>query len=602
MTNPIPFQHVTVDGGLWKQKQDMVRHTTVRAVYDRFSETHRFEALKLRWKPGDPDLPHIFWDSDAAKWIESVAYLLAKEPDPELETLAENAIADILQNADENGYFNCHFLVTEQDKRFQLRDCHELYCAGHLIEAAVAWRDATGRDDFLKGMCRYADYIARIFKTEQSAAFATPGHPELELALVKLYRATGEVRYLELSKFFIDLHGANGKDGDHLYDWAGPSYNQDEMPLRERSTAEGHSVRALYLLSGMADIAAAYQDIPLLDACKRVFQNIVTKRMYITGGIGSTHMGEAFTVDYHLPNRTAYAETCAAIALAMFCARMQAIVPDGCYGDTLERAVYNGFLSGISLDGKSFFYENPLEIDPKFHHTNSSTVFGERLPITQRMEVFECSCCPPNVTRFIASLGGVLYSQNERTFFVHHYVASHTAEIEVITDYPTDGTVKLQWKGGKRQLALRIPGWCSGFTLNHPYILDKGYAFLELDGPCEILLDMEMPVKVVQANRQVHDCAGRIAVTRGPVVYCIEGVDNGEDLKSVSIDIHGAFSEEDRPFYFPTLRTTGYRPASSDQLYADASENVEAFSLRLIPYYAFANRGETEMQVWLLRK
>lgn len=602
----VPFFHVKINGGFWQIKQNLIKNTTVYSVYDRFKETHRFDALRCDWKDGQPDMPHIFWDSDVAKWIEGVAYLLTYERNAQLEKLVDDAIDNIIRNSDENGYFNSHFLVTEQEQRFRKRDCHELYCAGHLIEAAIAYRDATGKDAFLKTMCRYADYIERVFKVEHSAAFTTPGHPELELALVKLYHATGEKRYLELSKFFIDMHGRKNNDRALYLDWAETNYNQDNMPLRDRSTAEGHCVRALYLLCGMADIAAEYDDKELLDACKRIFHNIISKRMYITGSVGSTYLGESFTVDYHLPNRTAYTETCAAIALAMFCARMQNLEANSAYADIVERAMYNGVLSGISLDGKAFFYENPLEIDPKFNNVNPSTKEKERYPITQRLEVFNCSCCPPNVMRFIPSMSGMMYSTDDNTIYVHHYAASHASfdstEITQQTDYPADGAVTIHCTSDKKRIALRIPEWCKKFEISQEYTLKNGYAYIDLNVESEIHLNLDMPTVTVAANRQVHDCAGRIAVTRGPVVYCVEGVDNGDDLKSVAIEPKGPFEVASQEFLLPSLKTIGYRPKESEDLYHPANDDDEQISLRLIPYYAFANRGTTEMQVWLLKK
>ena len=600
----IPFSNVIINGGFWKEKQDLVKNTTIFAVYDRFKETHRFDALKCQWKAGEPNMPHIFWDSDVAKWIEGAAYLLHYERNAALEALIDEAVDDIIRNSDEHGYFNSHYLVTEQDQRFQNRSCHELYCAGHLMEAAVAYYKATGKDAFLNAMCRYADYIEQVFKIENSAAFLTPGHPELELALVKLYECTGQHRYLELSKHFIDEHGTH--DCERIvYPNSSACYNQDEVPLRQRNTADGHCVRAQYLLCGMADIAEAFHDEELMDACRRVFDNIVNKRMYLTGSTGSTHMGEAFTVDYHLPNRRAYAETCAAISLAMFAGRMQALEPKAIYADTFERAIYNGILSGLSMDGKAFFYENPLEIDPMFNDVHRSNALKEHFAITQRVEVFECSCCPPNVVRFIPSLSGWMYSTGSDTLFVHHYAAS-TAQFDGIriqqeTAYPADGSITIRCSGVKK-LALRIPGWCQSFTLNQPYTLQDGYAYLTLSGDTQISLQLDMPVTAIAANRHVHDNAGRVAVMRGPVVYCIEGVDNGEDLKTVSINPKGEFTLGDAEFLLPSLLTTGFRPEASDALYAPVNDALEQIPLRFIPYYAFANRGTTEMQVWLLKK
>jgi len=609
MIKNIPFSSITINDGFWKQKQKMVRENTVYAVYDRFQDTGRFAALECKWKEGDPDTaPHIYWDSDVAKWIEGVAYLTALEKCEELEKIADEAIENIIKNSDEHGYFNSHYLVTEQDKRFTNRMCHELYCAGHLIEAAVAYYDATGKDAFLKAMCRFADYIEQVFKVENSAAFITPGHPELELALVKLYHATGEKRYLELSKYFIDEHGTNDKDitPEQKLQKDFPSYNQDEMPLRERVEVKGHCVRALYLLCGMADLALEYEDKELAAACERCFDNIVYKRMYITGGVGSTHAGETFTVDYHLPNRTAYAETCAAISLAMFAGRMQCLRTDGRFGDIVERVLYNGMLSGISMDGRSFFYENPLEIDPDFNDVTNPYWGKEHYPITQRKEVFDCSCCPPNLLRFISSVAGYLYSCDEDTVYIHQFMDSETdyqgMRITQKTKYPSEGEIQIHLYGDKKYVAIRIPGWCKDFSLDQPYELKDGYAYISLHGETQITLNLQMPVTMLAANRRVHDNAGRIAVMRGPVVYCLEGVDNGEDLRSIHIPEDAEFVLTDNEFMVPSLQTKGYRPAGSEQLYLPAKQCYEEISLRLIPYYAFANRGASEMLVWILQK
>lgn len=602
----INYADVKINAGFWKVKQDMVRDVTALSVYDRFKDTHRFEALKCQWKEGDPDLPHIFWDSDVAKWIEGVAYLLHYERNEKLEALVDEAVDDIVKNSDENGYFNSHFLVTEKDKRFQMRDCHELYCAGHLMEAAVAYYEATGKRALLDAMCKYADYIERVFKIEKSAAFITPGHPELELALVKLYRCTGEKRYLELAKYFVDEHGIHDEEKDYI-PWATWLYNQDEMPLRDRSTVEGHCVRAMYLLAGMADLADEYGDEELKAACERCFDNAVNKRMYITGGLGSTHIGESFSADYHLPNRTSYTETCAAIALGMFAQRMLKLSAKSAYADIVEKVMYNGALSGISMDGKGFFYENPLEIDPDFNDVNPSTKQKEHYAITQRVEVFGCSCCPPNILRFISSISGMMYTQDETTLYVHQYMDSEAdaegMKITQTTAYPADGQIRIRCVSDKKYIAVRIPGWCRSFTLNHPYELKDGYAYVEAAGETEILLNLDMPVAVLRANRRVHDDAGRVAIMRGPVVYCAEGLDNGADLKGILVDVSAGFTLGESRFLVPDICGRAYRPLESDQLYFLAEEEqLEEIPLTLIPYFAFANRETTEMQVWLLKK
>ena len=603
--NNIEFSDVKITGGYWKARQDINRSVTLKAVYDRFNETGRFEALKCDLRDGDTNIPLIFWDSDVAKWIEGASYILHSEKNDQAVEIIENAIDLIIKNSDENGYFNSHFLVAEKENRFRLRECHELYCAGHLIEAAVAYYELTGKDRFLNAVKKYADYIERAFKIDNTAAFITPGHPEIELALVRLYKATGEKRYIELAKYFIDKRGNCDEPGIYT-DWANEYYSQDEIPVRERKTAEGHCVRALYLMCAAADIAYIYKDNDLKTACERFFDSIVNKRMYITGGVGSSNMGESFTIDYDLPNRTAYAETCAAISLAMFAERMLKFGADSRYSDIIERTMYNGIMSGISLDGKSFFYENPLEIDPDFNNINTSTKVKERFPITQRVEVFDCSCCPPNIMRFVASISGLIYGFDDNTVYINQYINSegdvNGIKISQKTDYPNNGKITVRCNSNKKQIAFRIPCWCKSFNINKKYSIKNGYAYVDLDSEENIELELDMPVRIISANRRIHSDAGRIAVMRGPVVYCAEGIDNGADIKSIALPAESVFELAESEFLLPILKTEAYRPFESDSLYYEAVDDYEKIPLTLIPYYAFANRGESEMQVWLLRK
>ncbi|MBP3560432.1 MAG: glycoside hydrolase family 127 protein [Clostridia bacterium] len=600
----ISYKNTVITDGFWKIKQDMIKDVTLESVYNRFKETHRFDALDCSWKEGDPDCPHVFWDSDIAKWLEGLAYILAHSENEKLEKIADESIEKIEKNRDENGYYNSHFLVTGE--KFTIRNEHELYCAGHLMEAAVAYYEATGKKLLLDIMCKYADYIEKAFVKEKTAKFVTPGHPEIELALVKMYEVTGEKRYLDLSKFVVDNHGDNDVDG-LVYNGCRITYNQDECAVRDRETAEGHCVRALYLFCAMADIAYYYDDKELFAAAERCFENIVNKRMYITGATGSTCHGESFTIDYDLPNRDAYAETCASIALCMFANRMIKLNPDGKYGDAVERALYNGVLSGISMDGKSFFYENPLTIDPDFNNVNTCTDGGKRFPITQRKEVFDCSCCPPNVIRLIADIGDYMYSYNDDTVFVHQYINSETSQdginIKQETKYPTNGDVIITVNAKtQKQLAFRVPYWCKNFTVNKAYKIEKGYAYVDISGEEKIIISFDMTPKFIKANKRVHDNAGRVALMRGPVVYCLEGKDNGKDLECVRVDINSSFKLSDCEFILPALETVGYQEKESDMLYFEATDEYDRIPLKFIPYYAYANRGETELLVWILKK
>ncbi len=607
----VKFSDVDITGGFWADRIRLNENVTLDAVRRRFEDTGRFSALRCDWKPGDPNRPHFFYDSDVAKWIEAAAYVLATKRDTELEAYVEKLIDCIEKNMTDDGYFNVWFTVVEPGKRFTNRDCHELYCAGHLIEAAVAYYEATGKRRFLDLMLRYAELIDRIFRQEDSAAFTTPGHPEIELALVRLYRCTGDKRWLELSKFFVDRRGDNEKDKNEKCGFQAQDYLQDSKPLREQTEAVGHCVRACYLYSAMADIADEYNDVELLSAARKIFESITSRRMYITGGIGSTCVGEAFTIDGDLPNETAYAETCAAVSLAMFAQRMALIELDSCYADTVERVIYNGFLSGVSLDATSFFYENPLSIDLSKRRISYWRSEKVRLPITRRVEVFECSCCPPNVVRFIEQIGGYVYSADDSTVYIHQYMdsrtklkmGSETVEIEQKTEYPKDGKIKISIIGAPVKVALRIPGWCGSYSLElknaQKLGISGGYLLISCEDGAEIALEFDMTPTLIAANSLVHDDAGKAAVMRGPVVYCAEGVDNG-DIFAISLSKQLNPKLEDMGFGIPAVEVSGTRRISSHALYSPMSElRCEPVRVKLIPYFAFANRGESDMQVWM---
>jgi len=601
----VSFVHVDITSGFWQHRQALNRTATIHTVMQRFADTGRFAALNCNWREGEPNKPHIFWDSDVAKWMESVGYLIQKSPMPELEAFVEKLIDSIEAQQGPDGYFNSYFTTMEPCKRWTERAWHELYCAGHLIEAAIAWKNATGRDRFLKIMCRYADYIDRVFRLEGSARFVTPGHQEIELALVKLYHATGEKRYLDLSVFFIDNRGRNDKDAA-ADSWSKGRQAQDHAPCAEQTTAEGHAVRAAYMYAAMADIARERGDEALLKACKDIFDNIVTRRMYITAGVGSTQCGEAYTRDYHLPNETAYTETCASIALAFFAQRMLLLEPNSKYADVIERVLYNGFLASTSLDGRRFFYSNPMEIDVD-KRAPYAVKEHEWLPDIERVEVFSCSCCPPNITRFVASVGDYLYTANDERIYMHQYMANTAqidgATVQVETCYPADGLIRISASGlNGRRLCLRIPQWCSSWTLSCPCTLEKGYAILESADCLEAELLLDMPVVLMESNPNVADNGGKAAVMRGPVVYCMEAKDNGERIFDCMINAVPeaciAYSEDYR---MPIIKAKGWRrPApEGDWLYRPLAGRLEQTELIFIPYYAMANRGESDMRVWI---
>lgn len=606
----VPFSSVRINAGFWQDRQRLNREQTIDSVMRRFKETGRFAAFGCDWREGMPNKPHIFYDSDIAKWMESVAYLIRQTPMPELEREVEDLIDLIERNQGHDGYFNVWFTAIEPTKRFSQRWAHELYCAGHLIEAAVAYWEATGKDRFLNLMRRYADYIERVFKIEQSAAFLTPGHEEIELALVKLYRATGERRYLELAKWFVNKRGDNDRDCPESPQAA--YANQSHLPVREMETAEGHAVRAVYLYSAMADLAAECGDASLRRACEKLFHNIATRRMYVTGGIGSSNHAEAFTVDYDLQNEIAYTETCASIGLAFFAQRMLALELNATYADTVETVLYNGFLASTSLDGRSFFYTNPMEIDLSHHGRNVSSTRSDWLPAPQRVEVFNCSCCPPNIIRFVASLGDLLYTHDGRGLYIHQYMGSEAAltiggrnvGVWQVTDYPREGVIRLRVTGAAGlRVGLRVPGWCGQFTLSAPYALENGYAMLECaSDDCEWTLTLDLSPTLWEAHPAVHADAGRAALRRGPVLYCLEGVDNGANLQSLMIaSPMEAQVQETDAFALPLLSVRGWQPAADpgEWLYRPFQGALTEKRLTFIPYYCIANRGLSDMQVWV---
>ncbi len=610
--NPVSFRNIDITDGFWKKRQRLNHDVTIHSVRDRFVDTGRFEAFKFNWKDGMPDKPHYFWDSDVAKWLESAAYIIEKEPDSLLEKQVDEVVDFIAEHQEDNGYFNIYFTVCEPDKRFSNRDWHELYCAGHLMEAAVAYYNATGKDKFLKCMCRYADLIERIFKIEDSAAFHTPGHEEIELALVKLYHCTGEKRYLELSKHFIDKRGCESEIPETH--WANDIYYQSEKPCREMTEANGHSVRACYLYAGMADIAREFDDIELAQACERIFDDIYNKKMYVTAGLGQSHHGEAFTIPYDLQNDVAYTETCASIALVYFASRMQRLKLDSRFGDVIERAIYNGILSGVSIDGKSFFYENPLEILLSEHDRNISVRnSNERRPITQRLEMFGCSCCPPNITRFISSIGDYIYGFDDDTVYVHQYISSDAqingTDLSVKSGYPYDGNIKIIAENcAHKRIALRIPEYSKYkfiITLNGKKAepeLFNGYAFIELMEDSKISVIFDVSPKKVYSNPLVDRDAGKCAILAGPIVYCAEGVDNGAHLRKYRIpeQLDYNFSKNDE-LGTEDIILKAEKLEDSDSLYS-FERKYSPSDIRLIPYFAFANRGETDMTVWFISK
>ena len=589
----IPHNRVTLTGGYLAEKQELNRRVTLDAVYDRFFETGRITAFAHGYPDSDPVRPHFFWDSDVAKWMEGAAYVLAHKPDPALEAKVDAIVEDIAAHQHEDGYFNIYFTVVEPENRWANRDWHELYCAGHLMEAAVAYAEATGKTKFLACMEKYADYIAKVFTVEHSAAFHTPGHEEIELALVRMYRYTGKKQYLDLAAYFINTRGAVEEQNKS-------NYNQSHRPVREQDSVEGHAVRAMYLYTGMAYLAAETGDEALIAACRKLWKDATETKMYVTGGLGSTYIGEAFTTPFDLPPDQAYTETCAGIALCFFANSMLALENNAVYADVLERALYNGVLSGLSHRGDEFFYENPLEVNLSERFANKWG--ARRFPAHRRVACFACSCCPPNINRLLASIGNYVYGREGDTLFVNQFISSEmtdgalTATVE--TDYPRMGQVTVRARGCAR-IAIRVPAWCDHYTLSHPYVLENGYAVVENRGEA-VTLNMDLIPRAVFADTRVLRAAGRAAIMRGPVVYCAEGIDNGEGMLHNYVISPTTFIEEVTGQYgLPNLQIEcSTRVPGAAGLYVNKQPGLKDATLTLIPYNAFANRAETDMRVW----
>jgi uncharacterized protein len=640
----LPLQNVTVADPFWSKYQQLVRDVVIpyqwEALNDRVPDAAPSHAMRnFRIAAGlekGEFYGFVFQDTDVAKWLETVSYCLMLKPDPALAELVDEVIAVIAQAQQPDGYLNTYYIIKEPGKRWtNLREAHELYTAGHFIEAAVAHYQATGKRTLLEIMQRFADHIDETFGPEPGKLRGYPGHPEIELALVKLYAATGEKRYLRLSQFFIEERGQEPDYFEIEAEKRGHTaifsefkrfdrkYAQTHLPVRQQTVAVGHAVRAVYLYSGMADVAAETGDRELFEVCQRLWQNIVTKQLYITGGIGASSFGEAFTFDYDLPNDTVYAETCASIGLMMFAQRMLKLETDRRYADVLEQALYNTVLSGISLDGTRYFYVNPLAVWPeasaKDHHKQHVK------PVRQKW--YACACCPPNLSRTILALGSYAYMVKDRTLAVHLYVGGQaTVELDgqpirltQTTNYPWEGKVTLALTLAQAQqfgLSLRIPGWCREARLAvngvavalNAAVLHQGYAQLNRtwQNGDQIELEFAMPVEVIQAHPQVRANAGKVALMRGPLVFCLEEMDNGRNLAAIVLPKEPKFTatfEEGLLGGTVVIHGEAFRLDESawhDRLYQPVATKLTPVTLKAVPYHLWGNRTPGEMLVWML--
>lgn len=674
----IPLSKIKIRDDFWSEKQNMIADVVIpfqeKVLNDEVEgveKSHAFANFRIAAGLEEGEFyGMVFQDSDVAKWLEGVAYSLTVKENPALEERADRIIDTIEKAQQPDGYLNTYFTFKEPEHRWQnLQECHELYCAGHMMEAAAAYYDATGKDKLLKVMERMADHIAARFGPGKETGI--PGHQEIEIGLMKLYHATGKVKYRELAQYFLDERGKNPgffKEEKEKRGWVhfnmdpeDTKYNQSFAPVREQKTAEGHSVRAVYMYTAMADLAGCTGEEALLQACDTLWDNITQKRMYLTGGIGSTGEGEAFSIDYDLPNDMAYAETCTSIGMAFFAREMLKRKPSNKYADILERELYNGILSGMQLDGKRFFYVNPLEVNPGV----SGVIHGYKHVVPQRPGWYACACCPPNLVRLVMSLGKYAWSASESTLYSHLYVGGSVewekATVEAESCFPWKGevsyTVHPCREGERFGLAVRIPsyikertvrlngveiecsgalgteaengvaGWAGAGSAGSEAVMEPGsiqpgskasgqadsieerdgYLFIDREWQegDRLEITFPMPVRKVYCSSAVRENENCVAIMRGPVVYCFEGADNGDRIQEIRIpgemDMEGHVEEEGILKGMVLLEGKAQRQPAAEQLYMEELPPCVPARVKAIPYYAWGNRGLNQMRVWMPR-
>ncbi len=585
---PVPFNQVSITDNFWtprlKAHADQTLQACIAQMQDSTKRISNFEKA-AGMKAGKHEGIY-FDDSDVYKAMEGIAYSLINNPNAAYEALLDKWIGLIVKSQQPDGYLNTYFTLNLPDQRWTDMDKHEMYCGGHMVEAAIAHYQATGKRTFLDVAIRFANHLDSTFGPGKRHWVA--GHQEIELALVKLYHVTGEKKYLDLAHWLLEERGhGHGRGGIWSNAKMGPAYCQDDVPVSEISDIKGHAVRAMYLFAGMADVAAE-ENIPgYVEALNRVWEDVVYRNMYITGGIGSSKHNEGFTEDYDLPNKTAYCETCASIGMVFWNNRMNLLSKDAKYADVMERSLYNGVLPGVSLEGDLFFYVNPLESDGDHH----------------RQRWFGCACCPSNVSRFIPSIGSYIYLKNDQELFVNLYMGNEAelemgktkVKLEQTTDYPWDGKVVLAVDPASPVsfgLKMRIPGWCKGFraSVNGETVpavkKEDGYLGIERKWKKgdQVSLWLDMPAGLVAADPRVKENLGKRAVQRGPLVYCLEQEDN-TDLDEAAVDEHMQFTTVQGARKLEGMKILKTKPNGQ--------------GLTFIPYFAWDNRNAGRMKVWV---
>ncbi len=577
---PVKFSDVNLTDAFWSPRLELLSEVTVPFCLDQcMNQTSRLDNFAVTAGLQEGEFKGLFYDdSDLYKMLEGASYSLKIRPDAQLESQLDSIIDILAQAQTDEGYLNTWFQLAKPGQAWTDMDKHEMYCCGHLIEAAIAFKDATGKDSLMDIAVKFADYLAANFG--EGRRHWVPGHPEIELALIKLYRETGKKEYLELSHFLMEERGrGNG-------DWKANDYYIDVVPVSQLEQIGGHAVRAMYLFTGMADYTAMTGDRTYVPALDRLWDDVVNRKMYVTGGIGSSRKNEGFTVPYDLPNAEAYCETCASVGMVMWNQRMNMLKGDACYTDVLERSMYNGAIAGISLSSDRFFYVNPLASDGKHH----------------RRPWYGTACCPSQISRFMPSVGGYVYSVSEDCLWVQLYVASNTVmnvggvpvHVEQGGNYPWEGNVSVTLspeRPSRFALKLRLPGWCKSFSISvngeeADYAVDKGYALIERkwsEGD-KVELNMDMPVEVVAADPRVKANEGRRAIMRGPLVYCIEEVDNPEFDKALLSGDTSFETKWEENLLGGVMTITAV---------------TDGKTLKYIPYYAWDNREAGKMEVWV---
>ena len=655
---------VTITSPFWKQRRDQIVESVIPYQWGVMNDeietvvpddpagnqlsdnkSHAVENLKVA--AGDVEGEFhgmVFQDSDVYKWLEEAAYALAYHPDEELRALCDRTVDLIARAQADDGYLDTPYQIKSGEyatrPRFSLiQQSHEMYVMGHYIEAAVAYHEITGNERALDVACRMADCLDANFGPEDGKIHGSDGHPEIELALAKLYDATGEERYLTLARYLIDVRGRDPKfydkqleamHGDYIFRDLGfykPTYFQAAQPVREQESADGHAVRVGYLCTGIAHVARLTGDAELMETAKRFWRSIVSRRMYVTGAVGSTHVGESFTYDYDLPNDTMYGETCASVSMSMFARQMLMAEADGEYADVLERELFNGAIAGISLDGRQYYYVNALETtpdglpNPDRHHV-----------LSHRVDWFGCACCPSNIARLIASVDRYVYTERDGgdTVLAHQFIANEASfesglHVEQRSNMPWDGRVEFTLAlaakaAGPVRFGVRVPVWSAdSYTLladGEPVTAapERGFVYVDVEPgrAVELVMELDMAVKFVRAHSHVRSDAGAVAVMRGPLVYCSEQADNAGDLWSYRL-AEGVTGADARVAFdadllggvdvvsLPAVRESDDGEDAPLYLYEDGPRECEPATLTLVPYYAWANREPGQMRVFQRR-